>query len=112
MSGDCSGRPPTGANGGRYGVYQPQQRIASYVAIGDSFTEGLNDELPDGDFRGWADRLAEILAQGRDDVRYANLALRGKMLDESIDEQLPAALEQQPDPGTLGAGGKHTSAPA
>jgi len=92
-------------------VYQPQQRIASYVAIGDSFTEGLNDELPDGDFRGWADRLAEILAQGRDDFRYANLALRGKMLDEIIDEQLPAALEQQPDLVTLCAGGNDIIVP-
>jgi hypothetical protein len=29
----------------------------SFVAIGDSFTEGLNDPTPGGGFRGWADRL-------------------------------------------------------
>ena len=36
-----------------------------YVAIGDSFTEGVGDEYPDGTPRGWADRLAEKLAEAR-----------------------------------------------
>jgi lysophospholipase L1-like esterase len=58
--------------------------IDSYVAIGDSFTEGLNDDLPDGSFRGWADRLAEILAGGQSGFTYANLALRGKMLADLV----------------------------
>ncbi|WP_410655695.1 SGNH/GDSL hydrolase family protein [Amycolatopsis sp. lyj-112] len=83
----------------------------SYVAIGDSFTEGLNDGLPDGSFRGWADRLAEILAEGRHDFQYANLALRGKMLDEILDEQLPIALEVKPDLVTLCAGGNDIIVP-
>ncbi|WP_020669895.1 SGNH/GDSL hydrolase family protein [Amycolatopsis nigrescens] len=83
----------------------------SYVAIGDSFTEGLNDELPDGTFRGWADRLAGILAGGRTDFRYANLALRGKMLDEIVDEQVPLALEVKPDLVTLCAGGNDIIVP-
>lgn len=81
----------------------------SYVALGDSFTEGLNDALPDGSFRGWADRLAEILAAGRSDFRYANLSLRGKMLDEIMDEQLPIALELKPDLVTLCAAWATTS---
>jgi lysophospholipase L1-like esterase len=83
----------------------------SYVAIGDSFTEGLNDQLPDGTYRGWADRLAEILSGGRSDFRYANLALRGKMLDEIMDEQLPIALEVKPDLVTLCAGGNDIIVP-
>ena len=29
-----------------------------FVAIGDSFTEGVGDELPDGVVRGWADLTA------------------------------------------------------
>jgi hypothetical protein len=33
-----------------------------FVAIGDSFTEGVGDVLPDGRERGWAD----IAAQGYD----------------------------------------------
>jgi lysophospholipase L1-like esterase len=83
----------------------------SYVAIGDSFTEGLNDGLPDGSFRGWADRLAEILAAGRSGFQYANLALRGKMIDEILDEQLPIALELKPDLVTLCAGGNDIIVP-
>jgi lysophospholipase L1-like esterase len=83
----------------------------SYVALGDSFTEGLNDELPDGSFRGWADRLAEILAGGRPDFEYANLALRGKMLDEIMTEQVPLALELKPDLVTLCAGGNDIIVP-
>jgi lysophospholipase L1-like esterase len=83
----------------------------SYVAIGDSFTEGLNDELPDGSFRGWADRLAEILAAGQPDFEYANLSLRGKMLDEILDEQLPIALDLKPGLVTMCAGGNDIIVP-
>ncbi len=83
----------------------------SYVAIGDSFTEGLNDTLPDGSFRGWADRLAEILAGDRDDFRYANLAIRGKMLTEIMEEQLPVALDIKPDLVTVCAGGNDIIVP-
>jgi hypothetical protein len=32
------------------------------VAIGDSTTEGLDDPDGAGGYRGWADRLAEIIA--------------------------------------------------
>ncbi|PRX50319.1 lysophospholipase L1-like esterase [Prauserella shujinwangii] len=83
----------------------------SYVAIGDSFTEGLNDPLPDGSFRGWADRLAEILAEGRPGFRYANLAVRGKMLAEIWDEQLPIALDIKPGLVTVCAGGNDIIVP-
>lgn len=77
----------------------------SFIAIGDSFTEGMNDERPDGTFRGWADRLAEILADGSADFAYANLAVRGRMLTEILAEQLPIALETRPDLVTVCAGG-------
>lgn len=83
----------------------------SYVALGDSFTEGLNDPLPDGTFRGWADRLAGILAAGSPGFRYANLALRGKMLAEIIAEQVPIALEVRPDLVTLCGGGNDVIVP-
>lgn len=85
--------------------------FGSYVAIGDSFTEGLNDTLPDGSFRGWADRLAAILAGGRDDFKYANFAIRGKMLAEIMDEQLPIALDIKPDLVTVCAGGNDIIVP-
>ncbi|GAA1237395.1 SGNH/GDSL hydrolase family protein [Prauserella halophila] len=83
----------------------------SFVAIGDSFTEGLNDERPDGTYRGWADRLAEILAGGSADFAYANLAVRGKMLTEIMTEQLPVALETKPDLVTVCAGGNDIIVP-
>lgn len=78
-----------------------------YVAIGDSWTEGVGD--PDQDrphgLRGWADRVAEALAAGRDDFRYANLAVRGRTVEEIIDQQLAPALDLKPDLLTLqGAG--------
>jgi hypothetical protein len=39
-------------------------RIGSYVAVGDSFIEGLDDPYPDPGlgFRGWADLVAGRLA--------------------------------------------------
>jgi lysophospholipase L1-like esterase len=65
----------------------------SYVAIGDSFTEGMNDRLPGGGFQGWADRLAANMAAGHPDLRYANLAIRGKLLRQILREQVPAAID-------------------
>ena len=52
-------------------------QIGSFVALGDSFTEGLNDAAPGGGFRGWADRLAGLLAAEYAGLSYANLAVRG-----------------------------------
>jgi lysophospholipase L1-like esterase len=83
----------------------------SYVALGDSFTEGMNDGLPDGTFRGWADRLAEILAGDQPGLQYANLALRGKMLAEIVDEQVPITLELKPDLVTFCGGGNDVIVP-
>ena len=79
--------------------------IGSFVAIGDSFTEGLNDPLPDGTFRGWSDRVAEALAERVPGFRYANLAVRGKLLAEVIAEQLPGAIDMAPDLVSVAAGG-------
>jgi lysophospholipase L1-like esterase len=69
---------------------------ASFVAIGDSFTEGLNDAAPSGGFRGWADRLAGMLAAEHEGLRYANLAVRGKLLREIVHEQVPAVVALSP----------------
>jgi Lysophospholipase L1 and related esterases len=73
------------------------RRYRNFVALGDSFTEGLNDPGKDGAFRGWADRVAERLAALDPDFRYANLAVRGKLLDQIVRDQVPAAVEMQPD---------------
>jgi lysophospholipase L1-like esterase len=78
---------------------------ASFVAIGDSFTEGLNDAAPDGGFLGWADRLAGLLAAGYPGLRYANLAVRGKLLRQIVADQVPAAAALAPDLVSIGGGG-------
>jgi len=79
--------------------------IDAFVAIGDSFTEGLNDPDPGGGFRGWADRVAGALSAQRPGFRYANLAIRGKLLGQVVAEQLPRAVELAPDLVSLAAGG-------
>jgi lysophospholipase L1-like esterase len=79
--------------------------VGSFVALGDSFTEGFGDPGPDGGWRGWADRFAEVLAQRNPDLRYANLAVRGKLLGQVIEEQLPGAIAMAPDLVSLAAGG-------
>jgi len=78
-----------------------------YVAIGDSFTEGVGDPEPalPGGLRGWADRVAEVLAHRVDDFAYANLAVRGKLLDQIAADQADAALALGPDLITVSAGG-------
>ena len=78
----------------------------SFVAIGDSFTEGLDDlDLVTGTFRGWADLVAMRLAEDQTDLTYANLAIRGRLFDNIVDEQVPVALRMQPDLISFAAGG-------
>jgi lysophospholipase L1-like esterase len=82
----------------------------SYVALGDSLTEGLGDT----DFtrnrlnKGWADRLAGILAaeakQFGEPFEYANLAVRGQTIAEILTSQLEDALRIKPDLVTIMAG--------
>jgi lysophospholipase L1-like esterase len=78
-----------------------------YVAIGDSFTEGIGDPEPllPGGNRGWADRVAEVLDAQSDDFAYANLAIRGRLLQQIFDEQVEPALALRPDLISISAGG-------
>jgi lysophospholipase L1-like esterase len=118
-------------------------RWRRFVAIGDSFTEGLNDILPDGRLRGWADLVAARLAaehaaraparstagqprggagpassaaavDGADDdgFRYANLAVRGRLFQRIVDEQVPVALEMAPDLVSFAGGGNDALRPS
>ncbi|MGX1702462.1 SGNH/GDSL hydrolase family protein [Microbacterium sp. NPDC055357] len=77
-----------------------------YVAIGDSFTEGVGDDLPDGRVRGWADLAAQGWADaaGRP-ISYANLAIRGKLVWPIVDEQLEPALALKPTHLSFNGGG-------
>jgi lysophospholipase L1-like esterase len=78
--------------------------FSRYVALGDSTTEGMDDPRPDGTYRGWADRLAERLAEANPDLRYANLAVRGRRISQVREEQLGPALALRPDFATVVAG--------
>lgn len=80
-----------------------------FVCVGDSFTEGMCDDLrPDGHHIGWSDRVAHALARGAaadgDQLEYANLAVRGKLLDQVVDEQLDVAASFTPTITTFHAG--------
>lgn len=109
-----TGPPPTTAGAA--------PRWTSYVALGDSFTEGLWDVVggevpvtaeaadPALPLRGWADRLAEHLARrhaagSAEPFRYANLAVRGRLLRPIVREQVPAALDLRPDLVSIIGGG-------
>jgi lysophospholipase L1-like esterase len=90
---------------------QPPRTYARFVAIGDSFTEGLSDahpELPDT-YVGWADRLAAHLAKDASETGrefgYANLAVRGRVLADIAGPQLDDALALQPDLISIVGGG-------
>ena len=80
-------------------------RWSSYVAIGDSFTEGMDNPYGNGTYRGWADLVADCLAAEVDDFRYANLAVRGRLLPAVVDAQVPLAAAMRPDLVTFSAGG-------
>ncbi|MDO5747477.1 MAG: SGNH/GDSL hydrolase family protein [Actinomycetaceae bacterium] len=85
-----------------------------YIAIGDSFTEGLIDprdtQRSDSPMLGWADRLAFELSRrrmlaGASSLSYANLAVRGRLIHSIRTQQFPEALALRPDLLSIVAGG-------
>lgn len=82
----------------------------SYVALGDSLTEGLGDTGFSANRlnKGWADRLAGILAAEAkhfgEPFEFANLAVRGRTITEILTSQLEDALRIRPDLVTIMAG--------
>jgi lysophospholipase L1-like esterase len=88
-----------------------------YVAIGDSFTEGMADPDPAraNGYVGWADRLAAHLAPMAGDgggankassaFGYANLAIRGRLLADIAGPQVDNALALAPDLVSIVGGG-------
>ncbi|MFI6085532.1 SGNH/GDSL hydrolase family protein [Streptomyces sp. NPDC051217] len=84
----------------------------SLVALGDSFTEGMSDLQPDGSYRGWADLLAARLADRTPGFRYANLAVRGKLIGQILDEQVDTAVAMRADVVTLVGGLNDTLRPS
>ena len=52
----------------------------------------MTDEVVDGKYRGWADRVADEMAGANPDFTYVNLAIRGKLLGQVVENQVPIAL--------------------
>lgn len=96
------------------GAFRPVAKPWSrFVAIGDSFTEGMSD--PDGHHQdryiGWADRLAALLSDHADGFHYANLAVRGRKIDDIAGPQVDAALRLEPDLVSIVGGGNNILRP-
>jgi lysophospholipase L1-like esterase len=72
-----------------------------FIVCGDSYSEGMTDEVVDGQFRGWADRAADEMAMHSKNFTYANLAIRGKTVTQVIEEQLPTAISYVTGKDTL-----------
>ncbi|GAA4376551.1 hypothetical protein GCM10023152_21650 [Agromyces bauzanensis] len=92
---DLADRPPQAPEPSHANAL-PAPPWRRYVAVGDSLTEGLCDtsRMPAGRYRGWADRLAMLLAltaPATDPVAYANVAVRSRKVADAVDVQLPAA---------------------
>ncbi|NDC19066.1 MAG: hypothetical protein EBZ87_02205, partial [Microbacteriaceae bacterium] len=77
--------------------------IRSYVALGDSLSEGLGDFSFDERrvHSGWTDRFATLLAREAElqghEFHYANLAIRGAKIADIMGHQLNRALLLKPD---------------
>ena len=61
----------------------------------------MSDVVVNGQYRGWADRIADVMAQAEPGFTYVNLAVRGKLLKQVIDDQLPVAIGYITGPDTL-----------
>lgn len=72
-----------------------------FIACGDSFTEGMSDEIVNDQYRGWADRMADVMALQSPEFTYANFAVRGKLIHQVAAEQVPVALTYVTGPKTL-----------
>jgi len=72
-----------------------------FLVLGDSFSEGMSDEVINGKYRGWADRVADVLAKQTPGFKYANFAIRGKLVHQVLVDQVPLALPLIEGPQTL-----------
>jgi lysophospholipase L1-like esterase len=76
-----------------------ERRLSLYVALGDSFTAGTGCAPGEA----WPERLAAALRERSPSLELRNLAVEGATSSEVL-EQLPAALELEPDLVTVVCG--------
>ncbi|MFJ9776059.1 SGNH/GDSL hydrolase family protein [Kitasatospora sp. NPDC101157] len=81
--------------------------LLRFVALGDSLTEGVGDQVNDR-WRGWAAVLARSLAPEGRTVDFTNLAYSGALTADLTSHQLPAALARRPQLAAVLAGGNDT----
>lgn len=72
---------------------QNSNSFKNFIVLGDSFSEGMTDIQVNGKFVGWADRVADVIAAQTSGFRYANLAVRGKLIHQVVTDQVPVALK-------------------
>jgi len=72
-----------------------------FVALGDSFTEGIGDEVEGTELKSWVDHFANLHTP---ELQYTNLAKRGLVSQEIRVTQLEKAIALQPDLVSLIAG--------
>lgn len=80
----------------RGGEAQPAPRRLSYVAIGASDTVGVGAGAPDKE--SWPAVLHRKLPAGS---RFVNLGVSGSLIQQALDQQLPVALDSDPDLVTI-----------
>ncbi|MFJ7906844.1 SGNH/GDSL hydrolase family protein [Kitasatospora sp. NPDC096204] len=81
--------------------------LLRFVALGDSLTEGVGDQVGEG-WRGWAAVLAESLAPEGRSVEFTNLAYSGALTTELTTRQLPGAIARRPQLAAVVVGGNDT----
>ena len=69
------------------------------------FTPQSENALGGHRVQGRGDEAAERLAEDEPELRYANLAVRGKLLDQIVADQVPVAERLRPDLIAFAAGG-------
>ncbi len=83
----------------------------TYVALGDSLTQGYGDPVAGVELRSWTDWLAEALAPLEPDFTYRNVGLVGSGTTDILRRQVPPALAAGPDLVSITTGANDTQMP-
>lgn len=82
-----------------------------YVALGDSISAGMGDDVAGIDALSWPDRLARTLRRINPDLRYDNLAQHGHTTADLLSLQYPQAAAMRPDLVSILCGGNDVLSP-
>lgn len=82
-----------------------------YLAIGDSVTEGVGDDVVDLKCRSWAEWFAEGLRASIPDLEYRNVASRGATAADVLRDQTGEIRTFRPDLVSVTIGGNDARVP-